>query len=88
MDYTVVVNASAAAPASFKYIAPYSGAAIGAHWMYQRQHALIVYDDLSKQADAYRSSPCCSAGPRAARPTRATCSTSTPGCSSGRQAVR
>ncbi len=54
MDYTVVVNAPAASPASFKYIAPYSGAAIGAHWMYQGQHALIVYDDLSKQADAYR----------------------------------
>ena len=54
MDYTVVVNASAAVPASFKYIAPYAGAAIGAHWMYQGEHALIVYDDLSKQADAYR----------------------------------
>jgi F-type H+/Na+-transporting ATPase subunit alpha len=54
MDYTVVVNASASAPASFKYIAPYAGAAIGAHWMYRGEHALIIYDDLSKQADAYR----------------------------------
>jgi F-type H+/Na+-transporting ATPase subunit alpha len=54
MDFTVVVNAPAAAPASFKYIAPYAGAAIGAHWMAQGQHALIIYDDLSKQADAYR----------------------------------
>jgi F-type H+-transporting ATPase subunit alpha len=54
MDYTVVVNAAASYPASFKYIAPYSGAAIGAHWMYQGQHALAVYDDLSKQAEAYR----------------------------------
>src|SRR5947207_14919216 len=54
MDYTVVVNAPASAPASFKYIAPYAGAAIGAHWMYRGEHALIVYDDLSKQADAYR----------------------------------
>jgi F-type H+-transporting ATPase subunit alpha len=54
MDYTVVVNAPASAPASFKYVAPYAGAAIGAHWMYQGQHALIIYDDLSKQADAYR----------------------------------
>jgi F-type H+-transporting ATPase subunit alpha len=54
MDYTVVINAPAAAPASFKYISPYSGAAIGANWMYAGQHALIVYDDLSKQADAYR----------------------------------
>jgi F-type H+/Na+-transporting ATPase subunit alpha len=54
MEYTVVVNAPAAAPASFKYIAPYAGAAIGAHWMHQGQHGLIIYDDLSKQADAYR----------------------------------
>jgi len=54
MEYTVVVDAPAASPASFKYISPYSGAAIGAHWMYAGQHALIVYDDLSKQADAYR----------------------------------
>jgi F-type H+-transporting ATPase subunit alpha len=54
MAYTVVVDAPASAPASYKYVAPYAGAAIGAHWMYQGQHALIVYDDLSKQADAYR----------------------------------
>jgi F-type H+-transporting ATPase subunit alpha len=54
MEYTVVVNAPASSPASFKYIAPYAGAALGAHWMYQGQHSLIVYDDLSKQADAYR----------------------------------
>jgi F-type H+/Na+-transporting ATPase subunit alpha len=54
MDYTVVINASASFPASFKYIAPYAGAAIGAHWMYEGQHALAIYDDLSKQAEAYR----------------------------------
>ncbi len=54
MDYTVVINAAASYPASFKYVAPYSGAALGAHWMYKGQHALIIYDDLSKQADAYR----------------------------------
>jgi F-type H+-transporting ATPase subunit alpha len=54
LQYTVVVNAPASSPASFKYIAPYAGAALGAHWMYQGQHALIIYDDLSKQADAYR----------------------------------
>ena len=54
LEYTTVVNAQAAAPASFKYIAPYAGAAIGAHWMYRGQHALVVYDDLSKQAEAYR----------------------------------
>jgi F-type H+/Na+-transporting ATPase subunit alpha len=54
MEYTVVVNAPAAYPASFKYIAPYAGSAIGQHWMYNGQHALIVFDDLSKQAEAYR----------------------------------
>jgi F-type H+-transporting ATPase subunit alpha len=54
MDYTVVINAAASYPASFKYIAPYAGAAIGNHWMYGGQHALAVYDDLSKQAEAYR----------------------------------
>jgi F-type H+/Na+-transporting ATPase subunit alpha len=54
MEYTTVVSAPASSPAPFQYIAPYAGAAIGAHWMYQGQHSLIVYDDLSKQADAYR----------------------------------
>ncbi|MFS8523427.1 MAG: hypothetical protein FWJ83_01070 [Limnochordales bacterium] len=46
--------APASAPAPFQYIAPYAGAAIGAYWMYNGEHALVVYDDLSKQADAYR----------------------------------
>ena len=55
MEYTVVVDASAAFPASFKYLAPYSGSVIGQHWMYQGEHALIVFDDLSKQAEAYRT---------------------------------
>src|SRR5207248_10872947 len=54
LDLTVVVNAAASYPASFKYIAPYAGAALGAYWMYAGQHALAVYDDLSKQAEAYR----------------------------------
>jgi len=54
MEYTVVVNAPASEPAPFKYLAPYSGSAIGQHWMENGEHALIVYDDLSKQADAYR----------------------------------
>jgi F-type H+-transporting ATPase subunit alpha len=54
LEYTVVVNASAADPAPFQYIAPYSGAALGAYWMYEGDSALIVYDDLSKQAVAYR----------------------------------
>jgi F-type H+-transporting ATPase subunit alpha len=54
MEYTVVVNASASDPAPFQYIAPYAGAALGAYWMYEGDSALIVYDDLSKQAVAYR----------------------------------
>ncbi|HEU4354086.1 MAG TPA: F0F1 ATP synthase subunit alpha, partial [Actinomycetota bacterium] len=55
LDYTVVVNAAASDPAPFQYIAPYSGAALGAHWMYGGLHALAIYDDLSKQATAYRT---------------------------------
>src|SRR3954466_3169349 len=54
MDYTVVVNAPAGDEAVFKYLAPYAGCAIGQHWMDNGEHALIVYDDLSKQAEAYR----------------------------------
>ncbi len=54
LDYTVVVNAAASDPAPFQYVAPYAGAAIGSHWMYEGKHVLIVYDDLSKQAVAYR----------------------------------
>jgi F-type H+-transporting ATPase subunit alpha len=54
MDYTVVVAAPASDPAPFKYLAPYSGCAMGMHWMENGEHALIVYDDLSKQAEAYR----------------------------------
>src|SRR5918992_1481061 len=55
LDYTVVVNAPASDPASFQYIAPYAGAALGAYWMYRGEHALVIYDDLSKQATAYRT---------------------------------
>jgi F-type H+/Na+-transporting ATPase subunit alpha len=54
LDYTVIVSAPADLPASFKYIAPYAGSAMGQHWMYKGEHALIVFDDLSKQAEAYR----------------------------------
>ena len=54
MEYTVVVNAPSGEPAPFKYLAPYSGAAMGSHWMEKGDAALIVYDDLSKQAEAYR----------------------------------
>ncbi|MDR1214101.1 MAG: F0F1 ATP synthase subunit alpha [Propionibacteriaceae bacterium] len=55
MAYTTIVHAPASDPAGFKYIAPYTGSAIGQHWMYQGQHVLIVFDDLTKQAEAYRA---------------------------------
>ncbi len=55
LEYTTVVAAPASQPAGLKYLAPYTGSAIGQHWMYQGQHVLIVFDDLSKQADAYRA---------------------------------
>ena len=54
LEYTVVVAAPASDPAPFKYLAPYAGCALGQHWMEHGEHALVVYDDLSKQAEAYR----------------------------------
>jgi len=55
MEYTTIVSSPASDPAGFKYLAPYTGSAIGQHWMYAGQHALIVFDDLTKQAEAYRA---------------------------------
>ncbi len=55
LDFTTIVAAPASDPAGFKYIAPYTGSALGQHWMYQGKHVLIIFDDLSKQAEAYRS---------------------------------
>jgi F-type H+-transporting ATPase subunit alpha len=55
MEYTTIVAAPASEAAGFKYIAPYTGSAIGQHWMYEGKHVLIVFDDLSKQAEAYRA---------------------------------
>ena len=55
MEYTTIVAAPASDSAGFKYLAPYTGSAIGQHWMYQGKHVLIVFDDLSKQAEAYRA---------------------------------
>ena len=55
MEYTTIVHAPASDPAGFKYIAPYTGSAIGHHWMYNGKHVLIVFDDLTKQAEAYRA---------------------------------
>jgi F-type H+-transporting ATPase subunit alpha len=54
MEYTVVVNAPASDPAPFQFLAPFSGCAMGQHWMENGQHSLVIYDDLSKQAIAYR----------------------------------
>ncbi|WP_182049446.1 F0F1 ATP synthase subunit alpha [Changpingibacter yushuensis] len=55
MEYTTIVASPASDPAGFKYLAPYTGSAIGQHWMYSGKHVLIVFDDLSKQAEAYRA---------------------------------
>jgi F-type H+-transporting ATPase subunit alpha len=55
MEYTTIVASPASDPAGFKYLAPYTGSSIGQHWMYKGEHVLIVFDDLSKQAEAYRS---------------------------------
>src|SRR5688572_29312271 len=55
LEYTTIVASPASDPAGFKYLAPYAGSAIGQHWMYAGKHVLIVFDDLSKQAEAYRA---------------------------------
>ncbi|MFV2100177.1 F0F1 ATP synthase subunit alpha [Micromonospora sp. LOL_024] len=55
MEYTTIVASPASDPAGFKYLAPYTGSSIGQHWMYNGKHVLIVFDDLSKQAEAYRA---------------------------------
>jgi F-type H+/Na+-transporting ATPase subunit alpha len=55
LEYTTIVASPASDPAGFKYLAPYAGSAIGQHWMYAGKHVLVVFDDLSKQAEAYRA---------------------------------
>ncbi|WP_404371343.1 F0F1 ATP synthase subunit alpha [Kytococcus sedentarius] len=55
LEYTTIVAAPASDAAGFKYLAPYTGSALGQHWMYDGKHVLIVFDDLSKQAEAYRA---------------------------------
>ena len=55
LEYTTIVASPASDPAGFKYLAPYTGSAIGQHWMYAGKHVLIVFDDLTKQAEAYRA---------------------------------
>ena len=67
MEYTTIVAAPASDPAGFKYLAPYTGSAIGQHWMYQGKHVLIIFDDLSKQAEAYRADLAAAAPPAGPR---------------------
>ena len=67
MEYTTIVAAPASDPAGFKYLAPYTGSAIGQHWMYDGKHVLIVFDDLSKQAEAYRADLAAAAPPAGPR---------------------
>ncbi|KTR87155.1 F0F1 ATP synthase subunit alpha [Leucobacter chromiiresistens] len=55
MEYTTIVASPASDPAGYKYLAPYTGSAIGQHWMYAGKHVLVIFDDLSKQAEAYRA---------------------------------
>jgi F-type H+/Na+-transporting ATPase subunit alpha len=83
MDYTVVVNASASEAAPLQYLAPYAGCAIGEYFLYNGQHALVIYDDLSKHAASYREISLLLR--RAARRIPATSSISTPGFSSARR---
>lgn len=55
LEYTTIVAAPASDSAGFKWLAPFAGAALGQHWMYQGNHVLVIYDDLTKQAEAYRA---------------------------------
>ena len=83
MEYSIVVTATASDSATLQYIAPYSGAAIGEHFMDQGKDVLIIYDDLSKHAQAYRAISLLLKRPPDGRPIPATCSISTPVCWSG-----
>ena len=83
LEYTTIVASPASDPAGFKYLSPYTGSALGQHWMYQGYHVLIVFDDLSKQAEAYRAVSLLLRRPPGARRTRVTSSTCTPACWNG-----
>ena len=83
MEYTAVVAACASDPATQQFIAPYAGCAMGEYYRDNGKHALIIYDDLSKQAAAYRQVSLFSGGPRDAKPSPAIFSTTTPGSWSG-----
>ncbi len=85
MNHTIVVSASASEPATLQYIAPYAGCAIGEYFMHRGKDVLVVYDDLSKHAAAYREISLLLRRPPAARLTPATSSTFIPGSSKGRR---
>lgn len=85
MEYTIIVNATASDPAPLQYIAPYAGCAMGEYFMNKGRDVLIVYDDLSKHAIAYRAMSLLLSALQAARRIRATCSICTPACSSARR---
>ncbi len=84
MEYTTIISASASEPAPMLFIAPYAGCSMAEHLMWQGKHTLVIYDDLSKQANAYRSCRCCCVVRPDAKPSPATCSTCTAACSSAR----
>ena len=88
MEYTTIVAAAASTPAPFQYLAPYTGAAIGNYWMYKGEHALAIYDDLSKQADAYRQMSLLLRRPPGREAYPGDVSTSTPVCWSVRPSCR
>jgi F-type H+-transporting ATPase subunit alpha len=83
MDYTIVVAANANDPATLQYLAPYTGAALAEYFMYKGKHTLVVYDDLSKQAQAYRQMSLLLRRPPVVKPILGMCSISTLACWSG-----
>jgi F-type H+-transporting ATPase subunit alpha len=85
MEYTTVVLATASDPAPMQFISPYSGCTMGEYFRDSGRHALVIYDDLSKQAAAYRQLSLLLRRPRAAKRTRATCSICTRASSSARR---
>ena len=80
LEYTTIVASPASDAAGFKYLAPYTGSAIGQHWMYGGKHVLIIFDDLSKQAEAYRAVSLLLRRRRDVKHTPVTSSTCTPAC--------
>lgn len=88
LEYTIVVAASASESAAMQYLAPYAGCTMGEYFRDRGQDALIIYDDLTKQAWRIVRSRCCCAARRAVKRTRATCSICTRDCSSVRLACR